>query len=242
LTEKYDNYSIKDNLTEKYDNYSIKDNFLNDDLLNISNYNKIVSNNDSNQISSVSELRKSKFKPLVLSSKYKSLLGRVPDNFRLLLWGAPGHGKSSLALILANDIARKLKTLYVSAEESLNSATLSSRIKRFKANGKNLIFNDSNNIETIDSLIQEQNPKFVVIDSVNVISSKIDSIIQLILKYNNVGFILIAQATKDHKNYSGIGTLAHAVDIVVKIENGSATAQKNRFAGLGTMIVAGLNK
>jgi predicted ATP-dependent serine protease len=194
----------------------------------------------SDTISNVKDMRKLKFKPISLPSKYNNLLGKLPNNFKLLLWGAPGHGKSSLALILSNDLAKKFKTIYISAEESLNSATLSSRIKRFKANAKNLNFNDTNDPDVIEKLINEQDPKFIVIDSINVIAGKIEPIINLMMKYNTIGFIIIAQATKNHKNYSGLGTLAHAVDIVINIKNGEAIAEKNRYAQLGNMIVQGV--
>ena len=195
---------------------------------------------DDTKIASSKDIRAMKFKQMMLPSKYKSLLGKVPENFRLLLWGAPGHGKSSLALTIANDIGKRVKTLYVSAEESLESATLSSRIKRFKATSRNLMFNDTNNPEIIEKIIMTFNPKFIVIDSVNVILGKTEAIINLMLKYPNIGFIIIAQATKDRKRYAGLGSLAHAVDIVVNVKDGLATAEKNRYAQLGSMVVKGI--
>jgi|694.fasta_scaffold04848_28 hypothetical protein len=195
---------------------------------------------DDSKIASSKDIRAMKFKQIMLPSKYKALLGKVPENFRLLLWGAPGHGKSSLALTIANDIGKRVKTLYVSAEESLESATLSSRIKRFKATSRNLMFNDTNNPEIIEKIIMTFNPKFIVIDSVNVILGKTESIINLMLKYPNIGFIIIAQATKDRKRYAGLGSLAHAVDIVVNVKDGIATAEKNRYAQLGSMVVKGI--
>ena len=195
---------------------------------------------DDTAIASSKDIRAMKFKQIMLPSKYKALLGKVPENFRLLLWGAPGHGKSSLALTIANDIGKRVKTLYVSAEESLESATLSSRIKRFKANSRNLMFNYTNNPEIIEKIIMTFNPKFIVIDSVNVILGKTEAIINLMLKYPNIGFIIIAQATKDRKRYAGLGSLAHAVDIVVNVKDGLATAEKNRYAQLGSMVVKGI--
>lgn len=195
---------------------------------------------NSSEVATVSQMRYNKFPALKLPSKYKSLIGKVPSNFRMLLWGAPGHGKSSLALMLANDIGRTIKVLFVSAEESLNSATLTNRIKRFKTNSRNLIFNDSNNIETIERIINTYSPKFVVIDSVNVIKGKVEAVLQLMQKYSDTGFIIIAQATKDHKKYSGISALAHAVDIVVNVNGGQAEAQKNRYSALGSMTVKGI--
>lgn len=195
---------------------------------------------DDTAIASSKDIRVMKFKQMMLPSKYKTLLGKVPENFRLLLWGAPGHGKSSLALTIANDIGKRIKTLYVSAEESLESATLSSRIKRFKANSRNLMFNDTNNPEIIEKIIMTFNPKFIVIDSVNVMLGKAEAMINLMLKYPNIGFIIIAQATKDRKRYAGLGSLAHAVDIVVNVKDGLATAEKNRYAQLGSMAVKGI--
>lgn len=200
----------------------------------------VPSSNNSSEIATVQQMKYNKFPALKLPTKYKSLIGKVPVNFRMLLWGAPGHGKSSLALMLANDIGRTLKVLFVSAEESLQSATLTNRIKRFKANSRNLIFNDSNDTGTIERIISTYSPKFVVIDSVNVIKGKVESVLQLMQKFPDIGFIIIAQATKDHKRYSGISALAHAVDIVVNVNDGKAEAQKNRYSALGSMTVKGI--
>lgn len=201
---------------------------------------EVPSSNNSSEIATVQQMKYNKFPALKLPTKYKSLIGKVPVNFRMLLWGAPGHGKSSLALMLANDIGRTLKVLFVSAEESLQSATLTNRIKRFKANSRNLIFNDSNDVGTVERIINTYSPKFVVIDSVNVIKGKVDSTLQLMQKFPDIGFIIIAQATKDHKRYSGISALAHAVDIVVNVNDGKAEAQKNRYSALGSMTVKGI--
>lgn len=201
---------------------------------------EVPTSTNSSEIATVQQMKYNKFPALKLPTKYKSLIGKVPVNFRMLLWGAPGHGKSSLALMLANDIGRTLKVLFVSAEESLKSATLTNRIKRFKANSRNLIFNDSNDTGTIERIINTYSPKFVVIDSVNVIKGKVESTLQLMQKFPDIGFIIIAQATKDHKRYSGISALAHAVDIVVNVNDGKAEAQKNRYSALGSMTVKGI--
>lgn len=198
----------------------------------------IVNNNA--EVVTIQQMKKNKIKPMQMPSKYKYLLGNVPNNFRMLLWGAPGHGKSSLALTIGNDIARKCKVLFVSAEESVQSATLQNRIKRFKANSRNLMFNDTTNPAIIESIIAKLNPKFIIIDSANVIQGKVEAIIELMAKYPEIGFIVIAQATKDHKRYSGLGSLAHAVDIVVNVKSGIATAEKNRYAPLGSMPVKGI--
>jgi hypothetical protein len=198
----------------------------------------IVNNNA--EVVTIQQMKKNKIKPMQMPSKYKYLLGNVPNNFRMLLWGAPGHGKSSLALTIGNDIARKCKVLFVSAEESVQSATLQNRIKRFKANSRNLMFNDTTNPAIIESIIAKLNPKFIIIDSANVIQGKVEAIIELMGKYPEIGFIVIAQATKDHKRYSGLGSLAHAVDIVVNVKSGIATAEKNRYAPLGSMPVKGI--
>ena len=200
----------------------------------------VQQNRNNMEIASAKDIRNMKFKSITLPSKYRQLLGKVPSNFRLLLWGAPGHGKSSLALIIANDIGKYVKTLYVSAEESLQSVTLASRIKRFKATARNLMFNDTNNPEVIEKIILTQNPKFIVIDSVNVMIGKTEAMINLMLKYPEIGFIMIAQATKDRKRYAGLGSLAHAVDIVVNVKNGIATSEKNRYSQLGSMQVKGI--
>jgi hypothetical protein len=45
--------------------------------------------------------------------------------------------------------------------------------------------------------------------------------------------IFITHAHKDGKQYRGDGSWGHEVDIIIRVENGIATTEKNRFGEVG---------
>ncbi|MDU0372347.1 hypothetical protein ACFPAF_18240 [Hymenobacter endophyticus] len=54
----------------------------------------------------------------------RQFLGELTHPFQMLIWGLPGSGKSTMSMIMANEMAAFRKVLYISGEEGLNSTTL----------------------------------------------------------------------------------------------------------------------
>lgn len=165
----------------------------------------------------------------------------------VLMAGAPGIGKSSLALKVASTIAeRGEKSLYVSAEES--AAQLKMRADRITAVADNLFVSTQNELGLILASIKNLNPTFVVVDSIQTIfKSTIDSsagnVAQIrecaadflrLAKSKDVTICLIGHVTKDGA-LAGPRVLEHLVDTVLLFEGQQAAdlrilrAIKNRF-------------
>lgn len=165
----------------------------------------------------------------------------------ILMAGAPGIGKSSLALKVASTLAdHGLKALYVSAEES--AAQIKMRADRITAVSSNLFVSTQNVLEHIISSIGKLKPDFVVVDSIQTIfKSTIDSsagnVSQIrecaadflrVSKSKDVTIVLIGHVTKDGA-LAGPRVLEHLVDTVLLFEGQQASdlrilrAIKNRF-------------
>ena len=165
----------------------------------------------------------------------------------VLMAGAPGIGKSSLALKVAATMASGgSKTLYVSAEES--AAQIRMRADRITAISDNLFVSTQNVLEQIIASIDKLQPNFVVVDSIQTIfKSTIDSsagnVSQIrecaadflrVAKSKDVTIILIGHVTKDG-SLAGPRVLEHLVDTVLLFEGQQAAdlrilrAIKNRF-------------
>jgi len=163
-----------------------------------------------------------------------------------LLSGEPGIGKSTLTLQIASNISQKEKTLIISGEESINQ--IADRAERLKLKYKDILAVNSFNLEEILEIIKRENAKFVIIDSIQVISSSdiesaAGSVSQVrycterimdLVKNTNVAVILIGHVTKEG-NLAGPRTLEHLVDTVMHIEGDRfqqlriLRAVKNRF-------------
>ncbi len=154
--------------------------------------------------------------------------GLVPGSL-VLLGGEPGIGKSTLILQTVLRMAGR-KVLYVSGEESASQIKLrADRIER-EAQSEMLVLCETS-LEEIYKHIEEQQPDFVVIDSVQTIQSEsVDSspgsLSQVrecaasLLKFAKSGgcsVILIGHITKEG-TLAGPKVLEHIVDCVLQFE------------------------
>ncbi|SFC80579.1 DNA repair protein RadA [Clostridium uliginosum] len=164
-----------------------------------------------------------------------------------LISGDPGIGKSTLLLQTANNISLKYgKVLYVSGEESEQQIKI--RGDRLGVNSKDLFIVSETNLDAISIYIEQINPNFVIIDSIQTIfkdsiSSAPGSVSQVkecsntimrICKGSNIPFFLVAHVTKQGE-LAGPRVLEHMVDTVLYFE-GERTEEyrilrtmKNRF-------------
>ncbi len=173
--------------------------------------------------------------------------GGITPGAMILLGGDPGIGKSTLLLESANNIAASgKKVLYVSGEESLQQ--LKMRAKRMGVDAEDLLMLSETEIDTVDGVIEEISPDFVIIDSIQTmyspeIPSTAGSVSQIrentntlmqIAKKNDIAVVLVGHVTKEG-NLAGPRVLEHIVDTVLYFEGERhhpyriLRAVKNRF-------------
>jgi len=178
------------------------------------------------------------------------VLGQV-----ILLSGEPGIGKSTLLLQVANALAKQgKKVLYITGEESSTQVYL--RGERINAVDKNILILADTNLENVLNQIENTNPDFIILDSVQTIyspelESSAGSVSQVkevsarlteIAKQKNIPVILIGQVTKEG-NIAGPKVLEHIVDTVAHFEGERGNAYrvlkvlKNRFGSAGEIAV-----
>ena len=147
----------------------------------------------------------------------------------VLITGSPGIGKSTFLLQLSQEYAKIGNVFYVSGEESPRQ--IKQRAERVNVQSENLYILNDTNIEKIESVILKDNPKVVVIDSIQTLySENVNSIpgsvtqirettlkIIEIAKKNEIAFYIVGHVTKDGK-LAGPKLLEHMVDAVLQIE------------------------
>jgi len=182
----------------------------------------------------------------MLNNEFNRVLGGgLVSGSLVLIGGEPGIGKSTLILQIALN-QHKLKTLYVSGEESAQQIKL--RADRISQNSSNCYILSETLLENILLQVEEMNPDLVVIDSIQTIfSDKIESspgsvsqvrectsIIQRYAKETNTAFIIIGHINKEG-NIAGPKALEHIVDTVLQFEGDTnylyriLRSAKNRF-------------
>lgn len=168
--------------------------------------------------------------------------GIVPGSL-VLLGGAPGIGKSTLALQLACAVPG---TLYISGEESVEQIKLRSDRLSYKNSTVRLV--SATELESILSTVVAENPALVILDSIQTVTTQdiegeAGSVSQIractvkileVAKKQHIPFIIIGHVTKDG-SVSGPKTLEHLVDTVLYFEGDRQhvyrllRATKNRF-------------
>lgn len=165
----------------------------------------------------------------------------------ILIAGDPGIGKSTILLQTSGELCKNnKKVLYVSAEESASQLKL--RAERLDVKTDDLYVYPQTSMESIKAQIEEIQPDFVVVDSIQAIysqniASTAGSVSQIrectnllmhIAKTKNITVIVIGHVTKEG-NIAGPKVLEHMVDTVIYFEGDKyksyrmLRAMKNRF-------------
>lgn len=164
-----------------------------------------------------------------------------------LIGGAPGIGKSTLLLQMANGLSENsFKVLYISGEESVQQTL--QRARRLNVNSPHIELASESELHRIVELTRKVKPDVVIVDSIQTIylpelSSAPGSVSQVrecsghlmaLAKNENYSIILVGHVTKDG-NIAGPKVLEHMVDTVLSFE-GDLSFQfrllrslKNRF-------------
>ncbi|AQQ51740.1 DNA repair protein RadA [Planococcus lenghuensis] len=155
--------------------------------------------------------------------------GIVPGSL-ILIGGDPGIGKSTLLLQVSAMLAnRGERVLYISGEESIRQTKL--RAERLDVTSPELFIYAETNLELLHSTIEETNPKFVIVDSIQTVhhpevTSAPGSVSQVrectaelmrIAKTKNIAIFLVGHVTKEGQ-IAGPRLLEHMVDTVLYFE------------------------
>lgn len=176
--------------------------------------------------------------------------GGIVDAEVILFAGAPGSGKSTLCLRLADQYARMGKNvLYSSGEESKGQIAL--RASRMSIDNDLIKIANESSLEVLLGHIDEVQPELVIVDSLQTLASSeipgsVGSISQSkeaanrltrLAKDRGISMILINQILKSG-DFAGSEGVLHIVDCGLMLESDSESplkflrALKNRFGAL----------
>lgn len=184
--------------------------------------------------------------------------GIVPGSL-VLIGGDPGIGKSTLLLQVSGQLsAEGQSVLYVSGEESATQIKM--RAQRLNVSGDDFYIYPETNMDSIRATIDEMDPEYVVIDSVQTmqatdVSSAIGSVSQIravtaqlmqIAKGKNITVFVVGHVTKGGM-LAGPKILEHMVDTVLYFEGDLhhtyriLRSVKNRFGSTNELGIFEMN-
>lgn len=178
--------------------------------------------------------------------------GGLVEGSLVLIGGDPGIGKSTLSLQIP--LSCKLKTLYVSGEESPKQVKM--RADRLGGEKNNCLVYGETLIENVIAEAKEIKPELLIVDSVQTmysqsVDSSVGSVSQIkevttmllhFAKNTGIPVILIGHITKDGY-IAGPKILEHIVDVVIQFEGDDKgpyrilRSIKNRFGSTSELAV-----
>jgi DNA repair protein RadA/Sms len=179
----------------------------------------------------------------------RALGGGIVAGGVVLIGGDPGIGKSTLLLQALDQLARQLRTLYVTGEES--GAQVALRSRRLGLDGSGVRVLAEINLEKILATLDVEQPAVCVIDSIQTLyseqlTSAPGSVAQVrecaaqltrAAKATGVTIVLVGHVTKEGA-IAGPRVLEHIVDTVLYFEGDTHSsfrlvrAIKNRFGAV----------
>ena len=188
------------------------------------------------------------------SKEFNRVLGSgIVKGSLVLIGGDPGIGKSTLLLQISSQLAENGNdVLYISGEESVKQTKL--RADRLGVKAAKLFVLSETDLSFISRAIEETNPAFVVVDSIQTVfhselSSAPGSVSQVrestaelmrIAKTKGVAIFIVGHVTKEG-SIAGPRILEHMVDTVLYFEGERhhtyriLRAVKNRFGSTNEM-------
>lgn len=187
-----------------------------------------------------------------LSELNRVLGGGLVDGSVVLIGGDPGIGKSTLLLQTLANLSQHQTVLYVTGEESLQQVALRAKRLQLPLGGLRLLA--ETHVETIIAQAQKEQPKVMVIDSIQTIFTDTvqsapggvgqvrESAAQLVrfAKSTQTAVFLVGHVTKEGA-LAGPRVLEHMVDCVLYFEGQSDSrfrvirAIKNRFGAVNEL-------
>ncbi len=149
------------------------------------------------------------------------------ERHAVLLYGAPGSGKSTIATRMAVDAARRCDVIYIAAEEG-HSVALRERLSRAgldDLSGRRVRVSDARDAYELADDLAASPASIVVLDSLTELAVSPSSLVEMLGDRSWIG---VAHGNSRGGAYGG-AEYAHAVDLVARVEDGVAVPTKNRF-------------
>lgn len=176
-------------------------------------------NKEKDSTISSQDLLRADFDTIDFDGRWESFFGNPSRNFKCMIYGKAGSGKSTFAIQFAKYLSKDLglKVLYIASEEKFGY-TLQEKIRRFNVANDNISFAEKLPLDIT---------KYDVVFFDSVTNMRITPE-EWASMTGNVASVGIFQCTKDGA-FRGGADFGHDVDIVVNVENMVATTEKNRF-------------
>lgn len=182
-----------------------------------------------------------KFKKIEgLSEKTISAFGELTFDFRVIIWGDSGNGKSNMVMQLVDDLAKVAPVLYVSLEED-KGLTMQTKINRYvhhSRKAKVRFMGAGTRLADLEAyLAKPRTPRFVVIDSVQYFDMDHRQYKALEARFKSKGFIFISHAKGKLPDGKTADKIRYDAGIKVRVDRDIGFVMHSRYGGTTNYII-----
>lgn len=176
---------------------------------------------------------------ITLSGEWGQCLGTIDRHGTALVWGASGSGKSNAVMMLAKELTRFGKTLYLSLEEGY-SVSFQNTLKRHGMADCGLRFQalDRCTREELNTrLYKKHSAEFVIIDSIQSWKMRVRDYEFLKSQFPNKLFVLVSRAKGKNPWGDAAEEILFDVGIKIWVEGGVAFTRGRFFGPVGKAVI-----
>lgn len=171
----------------------------------------------------VTALMTKKYPTYDLAQEWIDAIGHPEKNFKALIWGHPGQGKTTFALHLCKELSRHGKVYYNSVEQG-EGKSLQDVVKLVAMNGcrkGSIIFGDKDTYDEMIDKLKKNRAKFIVIDSLQYSNLTKEQYKRLVSLYPKKAFIIISwEGSGGNPKGEYAKSIRFMVDIKIRVING----------------------
>ncbi|TAE31374.1 MAG: hypothetical protein EAZ92_02925 [Candidatus Kapaibacterium sp.] len=182
---------------------------------------------------------------LPLPKPFSGLLGRIPHNPYIILWGDAGSGKTGFTLHLLNALRKHDKALLCTAEASLSGADSPLVMLAHLTKTKQVLLAETPSIEAVEQIIATKQYPFLAVDSASRLGLTPEKVLEWRKLYPASMLVLLMESTKSGNEFKGDNAWKHHCNIMIRAESlvneqGSRTGgryvvEKNQYGAYGEM-------
>ena len=173
------------------------------------------------------------FHTFAFEGEWLDSFGEPEKNFKMIIYGESGHGKTEFNVKFAKYLTTFGKVLYISYEQGISKSLQDSIVRNNMDDvraGK-VMFTSGGLFSEVLDYIKKSKSRIVIIDSLDYMKLTVEQFKILTKTYPKKAFIIIAWAKNGTPKSQHAKDIEFMVDIKSFVENFTITLPRSRFGG-----------